>query len=122
HMEQLSILHKTFPDATIVISHRDPVASIQPAITMSCYAARVLRKSVDTDEFLHYWTDRYEHLLRGCVRDRDALPAAQTIDIYFDDLVQDTDAVLKEIYRRADLPLTESALAELHAFIAAHPR
>ena len=122
HMEQLAVLYKTFPDATFAISHRDPVASIQSAITMSCYAARVLRKNVDTDEFLNYWTDRYERLLRGCVRDRDALPAAQTIDVYFDDLMKDTDGILREIYRRADLPLTDAALAELHAFLDAHPR
>ncbi|MDB6062637.1 MAG: hypothetical protein JWM78_2740 [Verrucomicrobiaceae bacterium] len=122
HMEQLPILYKTFPDATFVISHRDPVASIQSAITMSCYAARILRKDVNTAQFASYWSDRYERLLRRCVRDRDCLPAAQTMDVYFNELMTDSDAVLKAIYRRADLPLTPEALAELHAFIDAHPR
>ena len=122
HMEQLPLLLKTFPDATIVITHRDPVASIQSAITMSCYANRILRKSPDTDLYRDYWVDRYKRLLERCVRDRDSLPEAQVIDVYFDEMMADTDSVLKEIYRKADLPLTDAALAELHAYLDAHPR
>ncbi|KJS08468.1 MAG: hypothetical protein VR73_05445 [Gammaproteobacteria bacterium BRH_c0] len=122
HMEQLATLYKTFPDATFVITHRDPVASIQSAITMSCYAHRILRKSPDAELYRDYWIDRYRRLLEGCVRDHDSLPQAQIVDVYFDRMMADTDAVLKEIYRKADLPLTDQALAELHSYLDAHPR
>lgn len=122
HMEQLPVLHQTFPDATIVITHRDPVASIQSAITMALYAARVLRKSIEPAEFADYWIDRYRRLLQRCVRDRDSLPDNQVIDVYFDQLMGDTDSVLRDIYRTADLPLTSATLAELHAFLADNPR
>ena len=122
HMEQLPVLHQTFPDATVVISHRDPVASIQSAITMACYAARVLRTSIDTVATADYWIDRYRRLLEACVRDRDKLPDAQVIDVHFHELMADPDARLRDIYRKADLPLTDGALAELHAFLDAHPR
>ena len=30
----------TFPDATVVVTHRDPVAVVQSTITMACYGAR----------------------------------------------------------------------------------
>jgi hypothetical protein len=122
HMEQLAVVHKVFPDATIVITHRDPVASIQSAITMSCYAARVLRKRVDPQGDADYWIDRYERLLRRCVRDRDMLPEGRVQDVYFHELMTDTDNVLRQIYSKAELPLTPAALHELHRFLAAHPR
>jgi hypothetical protein len=122
HMEQLAVVHKVFPDATIVITHRDPVASIQSAITMSCYAARLLRKRVDPRGDAEYWIDRYERLLRRCVRDRDTLPESSVHDVYFHELMADTDGVLKQIYAKAGLTLTASALRELHEFLAAHPR
>ena len=35
HLEQLTVLHKVFPDATIAITHRDPVSVIQSTVTMS---------------------------------------------------------------------------------------
>ncbi|MDB5702457.1 MAG: hypothetical protein JWL66_2656 [Sphingomonadales bacterium] len=119
HMEQLPALYRVFPDATFVITHRDPVGSIRSAMTMALYAARVLRKRVDPEEPKNYWIDRYERLLRACVRDRDILPPDQTIDVYFHQWTKDADTVLREIYRVADLPLTDATLAELHAYLAA---
>jgi hypothetical protein len=121
HMEQLPVLHEVFPDATIVITHRDPVASIQSAITMTAYAARLLRRGVDTKGLSDYWIDRYERLLRRCVADHDKLPAGQVLDVYFQDLINDPDTVLREIYTRADLPLPPETLTELHDFLDQHP-
>jgi hypothetical protein len=120
HMEQLPALEKTFPDATFVITHRDPVASIQSAITMASYAARVFRRRIDTQGYLDYWVDRYQRLLTRCVADRDRMPAAQTLDVYFHEWVRDPDPILRDIYRRADLPLTDATLAELHAYLKQH--
>jgi Sulfotransferase family len=122
HMEQLPVVHSVFPDATIVITHRDPVASIQSAITMSCYAARLLRTRVDPQGDAEYWIDRYERLLRRCVRDRDTLPDSSVLDVHFHELMADTDSVLKQIYAKAGMTLTPSALRELHQFLADHPR
>jgi hypothetical protein len=120
HMEQLPVLYKTFPDATFVLTHRDPVGSIRSQLTMALYAARMLRKKVDAAEVLAYWPDRYERLLRRCVRDREVLPAAQTLDVYFHEWIQDPDPILRQIYQRAGLPLTDAALAQLHAYLEAH--
>lgn len=120
HMEQLPALYKIFPDATFVITHRDPVGSIRSQLTMYTYAARMFRKSVDIQEPLGYWPDRYESLLRACVRDRDILPPNQTIDVYFHDWIKNPDPILKEIYRIADIPLTDEALADLHVYLAEH--
>jgi hypothetical protein len=120
HMEQLPVLYKTFPDATFVLTHRDPVGSIRSQLTMAMYAARMFRKKIDAAEVLGYWPDRYERLLRRCVRDRNVLPPVQTIDVYFHEWIKDPDAILRQIYQRANLPLTDQALAQLHAYLEAH--
>jgi Sulfotransferase family len=120
HLEQLPVLKKTFPDATFVLTHRDPVASIQSAITMSCYAARVFRRRIDTQGYRDYWIDRYQRLLKRCVADRDCLPEAKTLDVYFHEWTRDPDTILRDIYRRADLPLTDGTLAELHGYLKGH--
>lgn len=115
HMEQLPALLRTFPDAVFVVTHRDPVASIRSAMTMWLYAARLFRRRVDPDEPRGYWIDRYERLLRACVRDRDVLPPERTIDVYFHEWTKDPDAILRDIYARAELPLPDAVLARLHA-------
>lgn len=122
HMEQLGVLHQVFPDATIAITHRDPVAVIQSAITMLGYGQRMNRKQVDLPGLLEYWSERIERLLRACVRDRDALPAAQTIDVPFNTFMADDIAVVEKIYQRADMPFEDRARRELDAYLQAHPR
>jgi len=116
HMEQLPVLKSTFPDATYVITHRDPVASLQSALTMMCYQARISRRRIDIDHYRNYWVDRYRRLLQRCVADRDCLPEAQTLDVYFHEWTRDSDATIRAVYERAGLPLTEVALKELRTY------
>jgi hypothetical protein len=122
HMEQLVPLLRAFPDATLVIPHRDPLAVIQSAVTMIAYGDRIRRDPVDPRGTADYWIPRIEHLLRACVRDRDAWPAAQSLDVLFHEYMADEDGTLEAIYRKADLPLTPQARSEISAYLAANPR
>ena len=122
HMENLRPLMTTYPDATLVITHRDPVAVLQSAITMIAYGDRIRRHTVDVKALARYWTDRVEHLLRACVRDRDSVPADQSLDVLFDDYMADQQTVIERIYAMAGLPLTADAKARIQAYQNANPR
>ncbi|MEH6584113.1 MAG: sulfotransferase [Halioglobus sp.] len=120
HLEQLPVLHKVFPDATIAITHRDPVSVIQSSVTMLAYGQRMNRNSVLMDGLVDYWSERIEHLLRACVQDRPALPEGQSIDVPFNILVNDDVGMVEKIYARAGLPMTGEARAALGQFVDAH--
>jgi len=122
HMENLRPLMTTYPDATLVITHRDPVAVLQSAITMIAYGDRIRRHTVDVKALARYWTDRVEHLLRACVRDRDSVPAGQSLDVLFDDYMADQQTVIERIYAMAGLPLTADAKTRIQAYLNANPR
>ncbi len=120
HLEQLPVLLKVFPDATIAITHRDPVAVIQSSITMLAYGQRLSRKHVMTEQLLHYWTDRIQHLLRACANDRHKLPDNQSIDVPFYELIKDDVAAVEKIYDKAGLVMTAQARTELSQFVDDH--
>lgn len=120
HLEQLPVLRRVFPDATVAITHRDPVAVIQSAITMLAYGQRMNRGRVMMEELPAYWIARVEHLLRACVRDRDTWPAPASIDIPFQSLTRDTIGAVADIYTLAGLPLTDRARAAFEAFSRRH--
>jgi len=122
HLEQLPVLQKVFPDATFAVTHRDPVAVIQSSITMLAYGQRMNRKRVEPEALAVYWSDRIDHLLRACVRDRDTLPEERTIDIPFHVFMQDDLAMVEKIYAKAGLPMTPEAELGLREFLANHPR
>ncbi len=77
HLENLPELQQVFPDATFVVTHRDPVSVIQSTITMLAYGQRMNRQRILIDELAEYWSDRIEHLLRRCVETRHLLPESQ---------------------------------------------
>lgn len=122
HLEQLVPLHETFPDATIVLTHRDPVSVVRSAITMMAYGERMRRTRIDLGALASYWIDRVERLLRACVRDRDRVPASQSIDVLFHEFMAADVATVERLYERADLPMTPGARAEIDAFLADNRR
>ena len=122
HIEQFPALHATFPDATFVVTHRDPVAVTTSVVTMLTYVARLSLEPVDPTRIGGYWADRIQRMLRSCVDDRDALPADQTIDVRFDEFMTDDVATVQRIYDLAGQPFTDDVKAAMDGFMADHPR
>jgi hypothetical protein len=122
HLEQIGPLLATFPDATIVVTHRDPVAVVQSTITMLTYGARTAYRSPNPEWYRDYWTDRIGRLLDASLRDRHLLPEGRVVEVFFHDYMADELGTLQRIYDAAGIELTDSAKAEIGAYQAAHPR
>ncbi len=122
HMEQLGPLIDTFPDATVALTHRDPVSVVASAITMLTYGDRMRRTRVDPPAVAAYWSERIERLLRACVRDRDRVPGSQSIDVLFHEFMADDVAMVERIYGVAGLTMTSKARAALDRYMQENPR
>jgi len=122
HLEQFPALLATFPDATFVVTHRDPVPVTVSMVTMLAYTARLVHDRVDTEGIGAYWADRLQRMLRSCVLDRHLLPDERTIDVHFDEFMADDLAMVRRIHDLSGLPPSASADASLRAFLADHPR
>lgn len=122
HLENLPEMQRVFPDASFVVTHRDPVAVIQSTITMLAYGQRMNRKRILIEELAEYWSGRIERLLRRCVETRHLLPASRSIDVPFHEFMADDMGKVEKIYDKAGLALTDYARAEMREFIEAHPR
>ena len=122
HLEQLGPLLSTFPDATVVRTHRDPVAVVQSTITMLTYGARAAYRTTKPEWYRDYWTERIGVLLDSSLRDRDLLPVDRTVDVFFDQYMADEMGTLQRVYDAAGIELTDQARAEIAAYQASHPR
>jgi len=122
HLEQFGPLADTFPDATFVLTHRDPVAVTASLVTMLAYTARLRVDHPDPTGIGAYWKARVEDLLLACVRDRDLLPPAQSIDVRFDDFMADEEGTVAAIYDLAQQPYDDDVRAAMAAFVREHPR
>ncbi|MDX6285261.1 MAG: hypothetical protein QOG53_746 [Frankiales bacterium] len=122
HLEQLPVVQAVFPDATYVVTHRDPVAVIASLVMMMAYSLRMVRDDIDVPAVGHYWASRGQELLGGCLRDRDVLPDEQTVDVRFHEFMADDVGTVRQIYDAAGLAFTGDVQAAMDAFIAEHPR
>jgi hypothetical protein len=122
HLEQFGPLSRVFPDATFVVTHRDPVSVTKSLTTMMTYLARLNLEIVDPKVVGGYWAARLETMLEACVRDRDLLPTGRSTDVRFDEFMADDVAMVERIYGIADQPFTPDVKAAMDVFMDTHPR
>jgi hypothetical protein len=122
HIEQFPALRDTFPDATFVLTHRDPVSVTASLAMMITYSLRLGHDEVDVAWAGGYWSARLEQMLASCVRDRDVLDEARTIDVRFDEFMADDVGMVERIYALAGQPVTEQSRVAMAAFMEEHPR
>ena len=120
HLSALPALFREYPDAHVVITHRDPL--------------RVIGSLADLMATLHWMhSDRVDHAgiaqLLGfglgflmdevtAVRDAGGLPADRITDVVYRDLVADPLAVVAGLYRAWDRELTPAHRRRLQDYLA----
>jgi hypothetical protein len=122
HMENLAAMKAAFPDATMIITHRDPIGVLRSLTTMVAYCDRIRRDPVDPPGLARLWVDRIERLLRACVEQRDAWPAEQSQDVLFHEYMADQEGVMRKVYDMAGLELTPEVEAQLMGYLDENPR
>jgi hypothetical protein len=122
HSEQLRALMKVYPDATIVMNHRDPLAILQSVLTMRGLAVLSSQKVPDVRGHVKYWVDRIERMLRAYMRDRAIVPANQRVELLFQDIIADDVGSAQMVLERAGLPATNESMQDMRSYMDHHPR
>lgn len=122
HLEQFSILAKVFPDATFIITHRDPVDVSVSMATMMTYVMRMTVEEVDVPTVANYWIGRIDEMLSACVRDRHLLPAERSIDVRFEDFMVDNLAMVRRIWDLAEYRPGPESIRAVEDYQAGHTR
>ncbi|HTR71567.1 MAG TPA: sulfotransferase [Mycobacteriales bacterium] len=122
HLEQLPVLAEVFPDATVVLTHRDPCSVVVSMATMVAYTARMHTDTPDPVAIGSSWADRLERMLNSCVRDRSAIAASQSVDVTFEEFMSDDLATARRVYELAGEPLTLADEQAMSDYLGGHRR
>ncbi len=122
HFEQLPAILRVYPDALLIFTHRDPVASLQSIVTQLAYVIRTRERVVDPDWYYAYWVDRVERLLRAYVRDIEQVPADQRFDVHFDEFMADDLGMAQQIHAAAGIEPDGALRSDLQHFLDTHGR
>jgi hypothetical protein len=121
HLWGLDALAATFPDVAIVWTHRDPVACIASACSMTAALMTAL-EGLDERWLGPRVLDFYARSLDRGLAARDFMDPRRVVDVSHDEFVSDAASVAKRIYAHFGLALTPAALAAFEAHAAANPR
>lgn len=122
HLENLGPLAATFPDARFIQTHRDPVRITASLATMIAYGSRMQQRRPDPRRIGRTWADAIERMLRASVRDRPRLPAAQVLDVRFDEYMKDPLGTVERVFAFCGEPLEGETRSRVRAFLDANPK
>jgi hypothetical protein len=121
HMWGIDALIETFPDVSIVWSHRDPVACTASICSMT-HALFAGKMDVDPSALGPVVMDWYASSLERGLEARDRNDPARFVDVAHDEFVEDSMSVVEKIYARFDMPLDDDARAAMQRHVDAHPK
>ena len=121
HMWAIDALIETFPDVSIVWSHRDPLLCIASVCSMT-HAITNGALEMSKRELGPLVFDFYATSLERGLAVRDRSDSARFVDVTHDDFVDDPLGVARRIYTRFGLPLSSAAEAAMRAHVGDNPK
>jgi len=123
HMWHLAHIHREYPDALFVQTHRDPVNTV---ISMSNLAAALQGLASDHADQRRIAAHYAEGLAKGYnntvhYRKTGALPDSQVVDLYFRDFMADQVGTVRRAYAHFGLELPGAAAAAMQSFLDDNP-
>jgi hypothetical protein len=121
HLGSLDVLFDVFPDARIVMTHRDPVQTV-PSLASLVRTLHVLGSdTVDPLEIGAHWAGKWSRALERAIAAR-ASREERFLDVYYGELVADPMAQVRRIYAHAGLDLTPEAEARMREWAVENER
>ncbi|MGI9591662.1 MAG: sulfotransferase family protein, partial [Myxococcota bacterium] len=122
HLENLPTLLDVFPDAKVIVTHRDPAKVVPSFCSMMAHGRRLFSDDVNLFDVGRQFHAKQRKGVRDAMHARRSLPGEAFLDVHYAELMADP---LKEIRRIYDFlgyePLLET-LEAMNAFRTANPK
>ncbi len=120
HLSSLPALFRTYPDARVVITHRDPRRVIASLADLMATLQRMRSDHVHYDAMVAGVAYGFAELLQAVMRQRQAgeVPDDRIADVRYADLVADPLGTVVGLYERWGLRLSAAAEARIRARLA----
>jgi hypothetical protein len=124
HLGTLPALFAVYPDARVILTHRDPVKTIASTVSLMTALRRMRSDEVDTGKLAAAMAAGIPLGLAKVMRERadGTLPAERIVDLRFHNLMRDPIAAVRDTYKRLGRALSKQAERRMSAYLAAKPR
>lgn len=123
HLWGLEALLDTYPDARVVMTHRDPLKLIASHCSLVSMACSMGSNRVDDAEIGLEWSQRWEGAMRRGIAFRESgkAPPGSFFDMHFPEFIRDPVAMARRIYEHFRLDLSPADEERMRGFLAENP-
>ncbi len=114
-------LFKTFPDARVIWTHRDPYAAFASSFSMRGKSRLIFNKDMDLDYMRCKWPLQLALHLRRPLEMAKERPDA-IYNLYYDDMMRDPIGQMKQVYQWLGFDWTEAAETGMNQWLAENPQ
>jgi len=124
HMFDFEALFWAYPDACVVMTHRDPIKVTASNASLTAALRSAFSDDVDPLEVGPECSRRWAEAIGRAVRSRDrgCAPAERFLDLYYSDLISDPAGAVKKVYRSFDIPLPDDMEERVRGFLLQNPK
>ncbi|OHT19992.1 sulfotransferase family protein [Edaphosphingomonas haloaromaticamans] len=122
HALHLDALTAVYPDACLLIMHRDPVVLCASVCSLITTLTGTFSDADHRRYIADHWTDMLARSVAAIDAFRDANPQCRIVDVRYADLATDPIATMRRIYAAFDSDLDGPALSAMEAHVASHPK
>ena len=122
HALQLDALTAVYPDARLVLMHRDPVVLCASVCSLISTLTSTFSDADHIRYIAQHWTNMLDESIRRVDDFRAAHPQHPIVDIQYADLVLDPLATMQRLYRSFGDELDGPALEAMTAHVESHPK
>jgi hypothetical protein len=124
HLSSLAGLFAEYPDARVVITHRDPLRVLGSLVDLLVTLRWQRSDHVDYERIVRTNVKAYPYVLNAMIDQREsgAIPATQIVDVQYQDLVRDPWKTLHAAYDRLGLDFTNAAETRMRDYLAEKPK
>ena len=122
HALALDALVDAYPDARLVLLHRDPVALVGSVCSLIRVMSSTFSDADHTSYIAAHWQDTLEESVRRIAEFRARRPEHPVLDVAYADLARDPLGTVRGLYDTLGLEPGPGAFAALEQHLADHPR
>jgi len=122
HATALNALTAVYPDARLVVLHRDPVVLCASVCSLITTLSSTFSGSDHTAYISEHWTAMLEESIRRVDAFRAAHPEHTVVDLLYADLVQQPLQTMASLYSSLGLELDAATEAAVAAYVESHPK
>jgi len=123
HLWSLTALLAEYPDACLVATHRDPLKVLSSVTSLTTTLRAMASERIDPGDIAREWSHWNVRAFDAAVAARESglVKPEQVIDVQFGELLSDPIAVIRKIYDKFGLELTEVAADRMQRHLGENP-